>query len=289
MLRALLTAWLAFTLVFFGLRLLGRDGIAAQYELAGLSTEQLEQRRAALGLSRPLPEQYTDFLLNSLRGNLGQSFYSPLSVTELIALRFPSSLGLALSAMLCALPLSFFLAFSADHPSWGRLARLIMALGLSLPIYWTGTLLIFSLGTWLGGITRNPWLAALLLGWHVSVGLAQVIRAQHQQLITSSFWQAARARGLGLLRLELHHALPHLALAVLPLLGNQWAFLLSGAIITEALFLRPGLGTLLLDAVLQRDYPVVQGIVIVLALWVSIIQAFANSLLLWLDPRLRWP
>jgi len=288
LLRALMTAWLAATLVFFGLRLFGIDGLSAQYEFAKLSPEQLAEQRNLLGLNRPILEQYVLFLSGLLRADLGQSFYSPLSVAELIALRLPSSIGLAASALLLALPMALLLGLVANYQRWGRAARALIALGLSLPIYWTGTLIVFSIVTWLGGIARNPWFAPLLLGWHISAGLAQVVRSQHQHVISSAFWQAARARGLSDWRLQ-RHGLPHLIIALLPVLGSQFAFLLSGTIIIESIFLRPGLGTLLLDAVLQRDYPLVQGVVIVLALLVSIVQALARILLIWSDPRLRCP
>lgn len=288
LLRALITAWLAATLVFFGLRLFSLDGLSAQYQLVGLSAEQLEARLIELGLNRPTIEQYGLFLVGMLRADLGRSFYSPLSVAELVALRLPSSIGLAVSALLFALPLALLLGLSASHPRWGRSIHAVIALGLSLPIYWTGTLFAFSVAACLGGIARNPWLAPLLLSYHVAAGLAQIVQSQHQQIISSAFWRAARARGLGSLSLQ-RHSLPHIGLALLPALGSQFAFLLSGAIITETIFLRPGLGTLLVDAVLQRDYPLVQGVVVILALVVSLVQALARVLLILLDPRLRHP
>ncbi|MDW8172495.1 MAG: ABC transporter permease [Anaerolineae bacterium] len=285
-LRALVTAWLAATLVFFGMRLFGLDGLSAQYQLIDLNAEQLEDRLTALSLNRSAVEQYALFLLGVLRADLGQSFYSPLSVTEIIAQRLPSSVGLTSAALLLALPVALLLGLSAHHVRWGRTARAVIALGLSLPIYWTGTLVAFSIAVWLGGVARNIWLAPMLLGWHVGVGLAQVVQSQYQQIIVSPFWRAAQARGLRSVYLQ-RHALPHIILALLPILGSQFAFLLSGAIVTESIFLRPGLGTLLIDAVLQRDYPLVQGVVIVLALLVSGVQTLARVLLVCLDPRLR--
>jgi peptide/nickel transport system permease protein len=287
LLRALLTAWLAVTLVFLGMRLFAVDALSAQYLSAGLSTTELNNRREKLGLNQTALLQYVSYWSNLLRGDLGKSLYSPLSVAELIALRLPSSFGLAVSALALALPLGLGLALGAQTRS-SILWRSIISLGVSLPIYWTGTLVIFGLGAILGGILQNPYLPVLVLGYHVACGIALGLRATLSQTYAQDFVRVAHAKGLAPRVIFWRHIVPHLYPALITLLALQFGFLLSGAVLTESLFLRAGLGTLLLDAILARDLPLIQGIVLILAFSYSLLNAGALAVVRWLDPRLRW-
>lgn len=286
-LRALLSAWLAVTLVFFALRLFAVDAVAAQYLSTGLSATELEARRAALGLDVPPLQQYGRYMLSLVSGDLGASLYSPLSVAELIALRLPNSLSLALSALGFALPLALGLLTLTRTPLV-YLSQTLINLGISLPIYWTGTLIIFGLGALLGGTRQNPSLPAFILGYHIACGLAQGLSATLTHTYRQDFVRVAHAKGLAPHHIFLQHILPHLYPALISLSALQFGFLLSGTILTESLFLRAGIGTLLLDAVLARDLPLVQGIVGLLALSTSLINALALALVRWFDPRLRW-
>lgn len=285
-LATLFVIWLAVTLAFVGLRVLPGDAIETQFaEAANPAAAQL--KRDALGLDDPLPVQYFRYLTGLLRGDFGVSLYSGLTVTEIIAQRLPPTLELALWSMAIA-TICGISAGVVGGLSWGwcaTAAHLLVNLMFSIPIYWTATFVLFIIGVRLGGVQGQVVLPALVVGLHTSAAIARVVRTEIYEAARQDFVRTARSKGLSETTVIGRHILRVGLIPVFTVITLQTGVLLSGAVITESIFQRPGLGLLLLDAVIARDYPVVQGVVILLAMVYLILNGLADYITRWLDPR----
>lgn len=291
-----LIVWLTATLAFLALRVLPGDAIAAQLLGTGADAAAISARREALGLNDPLLAQYLRYLGALTRGDFGESLASGQAVSTLIAFNLGPTLSLAAAALAVAIALGLGLGLAAasGNADVGGVARLIISIGLSAPIYWTGTLAIYAFTVQLsllpsGGAERLSQLVlpAAVLGFHTSTGIARVV--QHSIRVTreADFVRVARAKGLTERRVYLAHILRAGLLPVTTVIALQAGFLLSGVVITETLFVRPGLGRLLLDATLRQDYPVVQGVVVLTAFVYVLVNTAADLLNQLLDPRVR--
>jgi peptide/nickel transport system permease protein len=285
-LRTLAAIWLAVTLAFIALRLLPGDAVQAQLTAAGLPAAIAAERRAAAGLDLPVTAQYIRYLSQVARGDLGVSLYSGEAVSTLIRDRAGSTAALAASAVILMAITSVAVASAASREGpLGRVARFTGALAVGLPSYVTGTLAIFVFGLADPDTFAGVLAAALVLGFHaggpVAMALAESIRhVRGQPHVT-----AAHARGLRPLAVELHYVVRNAILPVLPLVAAQTGFLFTGTVITETVFARPGLGRLMLDAVLRRDLPVVQGLALLGAVVYGICLVTAELSRRLLDPR----
>ncbi len=294
---ALLVIWAAATLTFVALRVLPGDAIAAQLAQGGASAAEIAARRAALGLDAPPLEQYLAYMAGLLRGDLGVSMLNRQPVTQAIAQQLPSTVMLALAALAVALVVGLTLGFAgaAARLVWARrLSSGLAALALALPVYWTGTLAIWVFSVQLGwlpaigaGDFRHLILPAGVLGFSVAGGIARVTQAGLIEARDQAFVQYARAKGLRNHQVWRRHILRVGLLPIIAVVALQVGFLLSGAVITETLFARGGLGGLLLRAILERDLPVVQGVVVLAALVYSVVNALADVLYALADPRVR--
>ncbi|MFO7320893.1 MAG: ABC transporter permease [Chloroflexota bacterium] len=294
---AAIVVWLTATAAFIALRLLPGDAIAAQLMDSGADAAAIQARRDALGLNDPWTVQYIRFLAGLLRGDLGESLNSGQSVSELIAFNLGPTITLAGAALAVAIGLGLGLGLAAALPGWrivGGAARFAISLGLSTPIYWTGTLAIYVFTVQLallpsGGAGRLSQLIlpAAVLGFHTATGVARVVQHSVQSAAGADFVRVARAKGLPERHVWLRHVLRAGLLPVTTVIALQAGFLLSGVVITEALFVRPGLGRLLLDATLRQDYPVVQGVVMLTAVMYVAVNTVADLLNRLLDPRVR--
>lgn len=283
LLSFLLSLWLAATLAFFALRLLPGDAIEAQLRGSGISQEIVDERKAALGLDKPLLWQYSDFLLALLRGDLGISLYGGQTVNEMIAARFPNTLSLASFGILLSIVLGIVLGFASAKYA---VFRLLVDLSLAIPVYLTATFSLFLLGIYLGGIQQSLFLPVAVLGFHGSGAIARIIASSIQDLEAAPFILSARAKGLSENHIRRVHILKLALLPALPVLASQTGILFSGTVLTESIFGRAGLGILLLDAVMQRNYPVVQAVVILSAAIYLLSNSLADLLSRWLDPRI---
>lgn len=290
-----LVMWLAATLAFFALRVLPSDAITVQMLDSGAPPEAVDALRAELGLTAPLPVQYGHFLTGLLRGDLGISLLSGQPVAELIALNLWPTVTLALSALVVAVlvGLTLGLLAGAVKPRWrAGLARFTIDLALSTPIYWTGTLAIYVFTVQLallpsGGSGRLSQLVlpSVVLGFHSAGAIARVVAQEVRQQRQSDFVRVARAKGLTERRILLVHVLRASAVPVLTVITLQAGFLLSGVVVTETLFVRQGLGRLLLDSTLRQDYPVVQGVVVLSAVVYTVLNTLTDVAYGLLDPR----
>jgi peptide/nickel transport system permease protein len=283
----LLSLGLAATLAFFALRFLPGNALDAQLQGSGLSQEAIQTRKALLGWDKPLLWQYANFLWGLVRGDLGISLYSGQTVAEMIGSRLPNTLSLASLGMLLSIGLGLGLGFASNLTNLFRpLFRLIVDLSLAIPVYLTATLALFLLAPYLSGIQNNLLLPVIVLGFHGSGAIARIIASTVKDLESAPFILSARAKGLDESYIRRVHLLKLALLPAIPVIGTQTGILFSGTVLTESIFGRAGLGVLLLDAVLQRNYPVVQGVVILSAAIYLFSNSLADILIYWLDPRI---
>ncbi|MBI5669918.1 MAG: ABC transporter permease [Chloroflexi bacterium] len=287
------TVWLAGTLAFFALRLLPGDAIQSQLMQSGASPVVIADRRARLGLDEPLLIQYGRLWLDAARGSLGYSLLDGQPVTDMIRQRLGPTVALASGAVVVAVALGLTLGtVAALQWPMSPAARLLVNLALSTPLYWTGTLAIWLFAVLLGWLPSSggEGVAQLLLpvsvlGFHSAGGIARMVETSLRETLAADFIRTARAKGLPERLVLRRHVLRAGLLPVITVVALQAGFLLGGTVITESLFVRPGLGRLLLDSTLQQDYPAVQGITLFLAMVYAGFNLLADALYAWLDPR----
>ena len=294
-------------LTFLFIRLVPGDAIAARLGTStALTAEQLASLRAYFGLDQPLPVQYWTWLTSLFRGDAGYSIRTGRPVTVEIAERLPATLELAVAAaaiaILIGLPLGLL---SAMRPGSGldAGARIGGLLGLSLPSFWLGTLIIvlFSLYLrWLpntGGyvdFTRDPianlkllLFPALTLGLALAAATMRMTRSAMLDVLGADYVRTARAKGLAGALVVRRHVLKNGLIVVVTLLGIQVGQLLGGAVVVEEIFSIPGVGRMLLTAIVQRDYALVQGAVLAIAVLFVLLNIAVDLLYGYLDPRIR--
>lgn len=298
LLRAGLTVVGVVSLVFLLVHLIPGDPVQAMLGDQA-SPEDRQALRVALRLDRPLPEQYALFCADVLNGSLGHSFRNQMrSVASLIAEAVPGTLWLALAAMsvaiAAALPLGMLAALYRGS-RWDDLASSFALLGLAIPNIWLGPLLVLVFGVWLRVLPMpgdDAGLATLLLpaitlGAALSAILTRQTRASLLEVLNEPYIRAARARGVSEYRLIVHHALRNALLPVLTVAGAQLGALLSGAVVAEKIFERPGIGSLFLDAFFDRDIPLVQGCALCVAVFYVSVNLGVDLLYGVVDPRVR--
>lgn len=293
---ALVVAWLALTLAFVSLRWLPGDALDATMTRAGWSQDVIDARRAEMGLSDPVWRQYAAYLAGIARGDWGESLISGQPVREIIVHNLGSTAVLAFAALFVAVALGVTLGILDGASSWRAVryaAEALAALALATPVYWTSTLAIYVATVALdilpavGGTgPRYVVLPALVLGFHTAGSIAQVTARSVREAGGADFVRTARAKGLGPLDV-LDHMLRVGLLPVIAVIALQLGFLIGGTVITETIFVRRGLGRVLLDAITDRDYPVVQGLVVLAALAISGVNALADVVYALVDPRVR--
>jgi peptide/nickel transport system permease protein len=293
--------WLGITLMAFALgRLAPGDParLIAERQVDGLATPaQIERVRAEYGLDDPLPLQYTRWVGNALRGDLGLSFKTGGPVLAELARRFPATLELAVYGMLVgivlALPLGVQAAVrrgsSVDHAS-----RLIALAGASLPSFWLGFILIIVFAVQLRllpvagrGTARHLVLPAVTLGFALAAPLTRLTRSSMLEVLGEDFVRTARAKGLHERAVIVRHALRNALIPVVTVAGMSFGHLLGGAVIVETVFAWPGVGKLVVDSIFDRDYPLIQGYVLFMGTVFVLINLMVDLLYVWLDPRVK--
>ena len=285
------------TLVFALIHLVPGDPAQAMLG-EGASQEEIQRLRTSLGLDRPLLAQYTGFLGGLVRGDLGTSFRYNTPVTQQITSRLGNTAKLALAAMLVAIlfaiPLGIIAAVfrgrAPDH------AAMTLALaGISMPNFWLGPLLAILFAVYLGwlpvsgtGSLAHLVLPAITLGAALSAILARMTRASLLEELRELYVLAARARGLSGARAVLRHAFRNSLIPVVTIIGLQFGAVLTGTIITETIFAWPGLGRLLIQAINFRDYPLVQGCILFIAVTYVLMNLLTDLTYGLLDPRIRY-
>jgi ABC-type dipeptide/oligopeptide/nickel transport system permease component len=283
------------TIVFF---LLHASGDPVTLLVSQDATQQdIDQIRQAYGLDRPLSIQYARYVTRVARGDLGYSYRQGLPVTELIAERLPATFELALGAMAVTLLLGVSLGMIAAAwrgSAWDMAAMTVALLGTSMPSFWLGLLLIIVFGVqlrWLpvsghGGL-EHLLMPAFVLGGFYAAQVSRLIRTSLLEVLAQDYIRTAGAKGLAGRAVLLKHALRNAALPVLTMLGLSFGQMLGGALVVESIFAWPGMGRLAVQAVLGRDFPVVQGATIMGAAVFLAVNVTIDLLYGWVDPRLR--
>ena len=283
------------TLAFVALRLSGDP--AATMLPGDASVDELRDLRHALGLDRPLHVQYVVFLGGAVRGDFGDSFRHQQPAFGLVLERLPATLELAFAALLLAvavaLPLGIVAAIYRGR-AVDMLAMGFAVVGQATPYFWMGIMLILVVSVelgWLPTSGRGGWphliLPAVTLGTHFAASLARLTRTSMLEVLGQNFVTTARAKGLGEPRVVLAHALKNAAVPVVTLIGLQFGTLLGGAVVTETIFAWPGIGRLVVEAIFNRDFPIVQGVVLVVSLAFVIVNLLVDVVYVLIDPRIR--
>lgn len=287
----------AVSLVFLLIHLIPGDPVEIMLGETASAADK-EGLRRSLGLDRPLATQYRSFLVNLVSGDLGRSLHDPASVGAIIRARLPATLQLAFCAMIAAILISFPLAILAARYRGGWLDRAALAfslVGLSLPNFWLGPLLMIVFSIQLGwtpvsgrGSLSHLVLPAVTLGLGMSAILVRILRAGLLQVIHQDYVQTARAKGLPEKQVWLKHVLRNALLSVVTIMSLQFGGLLAGSLITETIFSWPGIGRLTVQAIQTRDYPLVQGCILVIATSYVLINFATDLLYRFIDPRVSY-
>ena len=267
--------------------------------------ETYEALRERAGLNQPLVTQYFTWIGRALTGDLGVSFRSGRPVTVMIAERLPATMSLALGAIVVALliafPLGIISAIRHGKPI-DYVATAVSQAGISIPDFWMGIMFILFFALQLNllppsgyvSILENPWewfihllMPAVTVGVVSGSVLTRFVRSSMLEALGEDFTRTAESKGLAEATIVGRHVLPSALVPVVTVTGLQLAYLLSGVVVVEAVFAWPGLGLLALNAVLARDYPVLQGAVLLFAAFFLVINLLVDLLYAWIDPRIR--
>lgn len=285
-------------LVFSVIHLVPGDAAMAILGRQKITEERVAELREQLGLNDPLYVQYGRYLSNALQGDLGTSIRNNLPVSKYIGDQLPSTFALAMSALLVALSIGAILGLFAAlrHGTW--VDTLVMGLsvsGLSIPTFWMGLLLILFFSVRLklfpsisnGSSFADLFLPALTLGLPEAAVVARMVRASMLDVLNKEYITTARAKGLTESLVILKHALRNALIPVVTFVGLQMAYLLGGAAIVETMFARQGIGRLAVQAIYNRDYPMVQGVVLITAVIYVVINTLTDITYVWLNPKIR--
>ncbi len=261
------------------------------------SAETIERIRSQLGTDRNFIEQYIGYLNLLAHGELGRSYYTNRDVASDIAIKFPNTIILALAAMLIAVPLGVGLGFLAAYRRGSKLDRTVTTLsvlGISMPVFWVGLLLMLFASFWLKllppsgtGEIRFLILPAITLALPAIATLARVSRTAVLDVIDMPYVQVARAKGLTLRRVSLVHILKNALIPIVTVIGLDFGSYLNGAVLTETIFGWDGIGRFAMEGILKRDYPVVMGTIIVGTITFVLINLMVDLTYQALDPRVR--
>jgi peptide/nickel transport system permease protein len=275
-------------------------------ESSAVQQKQIQKIRQELGLDQPVAVQYLAWVAAAAHGDFGRSYAQRRPVSDILRERFPRSMELALLtlviAVVWAVPLGVVSA-ARQNTVLDYLARLVSLSGLSLPLFFTGALILYGLVRffrWLPPLefvafTENPlenlkqliW-PALAQAYYISAPITRLTRSQMLETVRQDYVRTARAKGVAERSVMYRHALRNSLLPVVTFIGWWGGRLLGGLVIMEIIFVVPGMGTALVQAVSQRDYPTVQALIFVMALVFLLVNLFIDMLYAWLDPRIRY-
>ncbi|MBI3979370.1 MAG: ABC transporter permease [Chloroflexi bacterium] len=298
LLASLLVLFGVSVVIFSMIHLVPGDPVLLMVSAADVSKKDVEQLRAELGLNRPLYVQYVEYMSHVVRGDLGRSIFTNRAVWDEILFRLPSTIELATAAMSVAVACGVVLGILAavKRNTWiDTLCMLFALFGVSMPIFWSGLLVLsifsFTLGwfpaTGTGGINRLV-LPALTLGWITSGLTARITRTSMLEVLAQEYVVTARAKGLQERVVLYGHALKNALIPVVTIMGVQFGTLLAGTVVTETIFARPGVGRMLVDAIFRRDFPLVQGTVLVIATTYALVNLLVDISYGFFDPRIRF-
>lgn len=292
-------------IVFAIIRMVPGDPIDVMYGTEGMDEIQREALRQEMGLDQPLIVQYGGWLWRAMQGDMGRSYRYHIPVMELVLQRLPATLLLSITALalsvIIAIPLGLIAATRRN--SWGDFSAMVFAiLGISLPSFWSGimlTLIFAVMLKWLPSINyispldnpiealRHLVLPAVTLGWSLAGTTTRLTRSSVLEELSKDYVRTARSKGLSEPVVVIKHALRNAMIPTLTMIGLQLGFLFSGAVVVEVVFAWQGIGQLLVESILSRDYPVVQGVILIVAAMVVLVNLMVDFMYTALDPRIR--
>jgi peptide/nickel transport system permease protein len=293
------------TVVFLLIHLIPGDPVSVMLG-PDATPAQVQATRQALGLDRPLFEQLVRFYGRVLRGDLGQSYFLDRPVATAILERAEPTIVLSLAALFVAIAVgvpSGIVAAAAPGSLWDRALMLAALLGVCIPGFWLSLNFIYIFAVWLGWLPaagyasvrldplaalRYMVLPAISLGLNQSALIARISRSCMLEVLRQDFIRTARAKGLSRRAVVALHAFRNALVPVVSVIGITMTILIGGAVVTEIVFNIPGLGRLIISAILRRDYPVVQGVVLVTAAVYVLINLALDVLYAFIDPRIRY-
>ena len=270
------------------------------------SPEDVEKIRTNLGLNRPFLIRFAEWFFNLLQGDLGTSMFTGMKVTELIGQRIEPTLSLMLLTLIIAVTISVPIGVLAAWKSGTWIDRCIMALsvaGFSVPVFVVGYLLSFFFALELDWFPVQgyvsfakgfwPWfetlvLPAVALGFVYIALIARITRATMLEVLSQDYIRTAKAKGMSQMGILFIHAFKNAAVPVVTVIGIGIALLIGGAVVTESVFAIPGLGRLTIDAILRRDYPLIQGLVVVFSFVYVLVNLCVDVIYTVVDPRIRY-
>jgi len=282
--------------IFFFVRVTGDPAVLLVEP--GASQADLDAIRHQFGLDRPLPIQYWDFMRHLVRGDFGQSFYYRTPVLELYLSRLPHSIVLALAAMafslLIGIPTGIIAAVRVNH-WWDKAGKIFALLGLSLPSFWIGLVMILFFSVYLGwlpssgsGTPLHVIMPAFALGWYFAAAHMRLTRSSMLDVLGSEYVKLARLKGLPEALVIAKHAFKNALIPVLTLAGINLVIMVNVAVVVETVFAWPGVGRLLYEGIAFRDFPVVQATVLMNGAMVVLVSLLVDVLYAVIDPRIRY-
>ncbi|GAB1256367.1 ABC transporter permease [Aurantivibrio plasticivorans] len=262
------------------------------------SDEDRARVTAELGLDKPIATQYVNFLGNVLSGNFGNSLIGDQRpAIDMLMERFPASLKLAGVALLISLSIGVPLGVVAAvyyGSVWDSLARLMALLGQSIPAFWLGLVMMYVFSVQLGWFPTSGYgqwnhyiLPALTLGLFTTAAVTRLIRASMAEALSSEFIKLNRIKGLSEVQIVWKHALRNSLIPVLTFMGTFFATMITGAVVVETVFSWPGVGRLAFEAILNRDFPVIQAVVLSMTALFIVVNLLVDVTYAWVDPRIR--
>lgn len=297
-LSGLFTIWLTTIAVTLLIHLVPGDPVQIMYAQSQSTTpEQLEQVRHNLGLDRPIYEQYFIYMSRVLRGDFGTTIRGNQPILSLLLVRLPNTLLLAISSLFITMLVGVTAGFIAAYKRGTWLDAGLMTgaiVGISIPSFWLGLVLIYVFSVQLGWFPvsgtnlRNLFLPALTLGLANAASVSRLTRSSMIEVLSQDYIRTARAKGLAEKFVLMRHALRNSLINVVNMLGLQFTYMMGGAIVVENVFAWNGVGRFAIQSILQRDYPTIQGFILIFAIVVVGVSIVLDVLYAWIDPRINY-
>jgi ABC-type dipeptide/oligopeptide/nickel transport system permease component len=274
-------------------------GAAAPTHSSSVTDDAYQEMKRQLGLDQPLPIQFGRFLWGVIGGDLGKSFRSGEPVSSLIVRNLPHTIQLAMTSLGVAVVIGLFLGVVAgiNRGTWiDGLTMTLAVTGVSMPSFWLGILLLIVLSLHLGLLPAvgmaTGWqsliMPSIALGFSAAAIIARLVRSSLVDVLNRDFVRTARAKGLAERMVIVRHVLKNALIPVVTILGLQFGNLLGGTVVIETVFARPGVGQVAVKAIMEKDFPVVQGVVLFTAVAYVVANFLVDVSYAWLDPRIRF-
>jgi ABC-type dipeptide/oligopeptide/nickel transport system permease component len=282
--------------VVFGLLFLNGDPVSLMLP-QDASKAEIEKFRQDLGFNDPFLVQYVRFIGKAVTGDLGRSLFENRPTVTLVMERLPATIQLATAAMTIAILIAFpvgIISAVKRGSIFDRIGMLLALLGQSIPVFWLGLLMILLFAVNLGWLPTSGYgwreiiMPAIALGLFSTARTTRLVRSTMLEVLSQEYIRTARSKGLWQMIIVRRHALKNALIPIITVLGLDFATLLGGAVITETIFAWPGIGQLAIDSIGRKDYPVVQAIVLIVALSYVLINLAVDIIYAYLNPRIRF-